>query len=60
MFNERENTVAIAILDFGSQFTHLISRRLDDNGTDTERSAFAYHLSRHVFNVTLTLSPDII
>ena len=30
MFNERENTVAIAILDFGSQFTHLISRRLRD------------------------------
>jgi GMP synthase (glutamine-hydrolysing) len=30
MFNERENSVAIAILDFGSQFTHLISRRLRD------------------------------
>lgn len=30
MFNEQEHTVAIAILDFGSQFTHLISRRLRD------------------------------
>lgn len=30
MLNAQENTVAIAILDFGSQFTHLISRRLRD------------------------------
>jgi GMP synthase (glutamine-hydrolysing) len=30
MSNEQENMVAIAILDFGSQFTHLISRRLRD------------------------------
>lgn len=30
MLNQRENIVPIAILDFGSQFTHLISRRLRD------------------------------
>ena len=28
--SEQNNTIPIAILDFGSQFTHLISRRLRD------------------------------